>query len=153
MRVPNRIPIIRRVLNEENKTKYIEYLGLGDLSDDILSKWSKCDENELYNFWLDYPDLRLTQVLVEFNIIPNTPGFWFYVEEVNFLIESHILEPRDVLFWGQNYDKDNNKLPETIYKPIKELDTEHIKSILSNVKNISSKYIDAFNNELKLRDR
>lgn len=32
--------------------------------------------------------------------------------------------------WGSNYDKDMNRLPETIWKSIKDLDTDHIQAIL-----------------------
>lgn len=34
------------------------------------------------------------------------------------------------IIWGRNYDKNNNKLPETEYIPIKDLTTEHLYNIL-----------------------
>ena len=39
-------------------------------------------------------------------------------------------EIREVFIWGQNYDEFDNRLPETIYKPLKDLTTSHIASIL-----------------------
>lgn len=32
--------------------------------------------------------------------------------------------------WGQNYDENNNKLPETIYRPLKDLTSSHITGII-----------------------
>ena len=32
-------------------------------------------------YWLEFPDLRFTQVLVNMNIIPNFPGNWYYKED------------------------------------------------------------------------
>ena len=34
------------------------------------------------------------------------------------------------LVWGKNYDKDMNRLPETIWTPIREMDVDHICAIL-----------------------
>jgi len=32
-------------------------------------------------YWDKNPDLRLTQVLVNLGLIPNFPGFWYYLED------------------------------------------------------------------------
>lgn len=37
---------------------------------------------------------------------------------------------REWVLWGKNYDKDMNRLPQTEWIPIKDLDTEHIYKIL-----------------------
>jgi len=59
---------------------------------------------------------------------------------------------RKYLEWGSNYDKDMNKLPRTIFRPIQKLDTDHIKSILDGgfVDN-NPFYKQIFEDELKYR--
>ncbi len=39
-------------------------------------------------------------------------------------------EIREQSTWGQNYDENNNKLPETIYRPLKDLTSSHISGII-----------------------
>jgi hypothetical protein len=57
---------------------------------------------------------------------------------------------RENLEWGVNYDKEQNKLPKTIYKPIKDLNTDHIEAILEG--NYSRGfYKKAFEDELMYR--
>lgn len=38
---------------------------------------------------------------------------------------------RSILKWGKNYDKYGNRLPETVFTKIKDLETEHILAILA----------------------
>jgi hypothetical protein len=61
-------------------------------------------------------------------------GGFDYTRVVGNLKESTIYdlmpEIREVFIWGQNYDEFNNRLPETIYKPLKDLTTPHIAGIL-----------------------
>lgn len=39
-------------------------------------------------------------------------------------------EVASYLHWGVNYDKDMNLLPNTVWKPLNELDKDHIKAIV-----------------------
>jgi hypothetical protein len=39
-------------------------------------------------------------------------------------------EIREKFIWGQNYDEFENRLPKTIYKPLKDLSSSHIAGIL-----------------------
>lgn len=39
-------------------------------------------------------------------------------------------EIREQFVWGQNYNEKNERLPETIYKPLKDLTTSHISGII-----------------------
>jgi hypothetical protein len=66
--------------------------------------------------------------------------------------ENDHLMLREHLKWGQNYDKDNNRLPETIYRPIKDMKTDHIESIISGNWCNSFLYLNTFKKELKLRE-
>ena len=59
---------------------------------------------------------------------------------------------RQYLTWGNNYDKDMNRLPETIYNPIKDMTSDHIQAILDGgwTKN-NQLYEELFKEELKFR--
>lgn len=45
-------------------------------------------------------------------------------------IKDLIGDIREQFTWGQNYDKQMNRLPKTIYKKLKDLETNHIVGIL-----------------------
>lgn len=64
---------------------------------------------------------------------------------------SHELR-RQYLTWGNNYDKDMNRLPKTVYNPIMDMSSEHIQSILDGgwVKS-NPFYEELFKQELKFR--
>lgn len=100
--------------------------------------------------WYENPNWRFGQVLVNLDIIPNTPGLWYYMEEDDLLLKQGV-PARECLLWGNNFDKDMNRLPKTIWKPIKDMNTDHIQNILDNEWTGNSKYIKAFKAELQLR--
>jgi len=56
------------------------------------------------------------------------------------------------LKWGSNYDKDMNRLPETIYKTIEEMDTDHILAIIEGNYCKSEYYYKIFKQELINRE-
>lgn len=149
MRNPLRIPII---LDKIDLVQFIKDLKVFDI-DEIINV-SMVDVNKIREYWLKHPDLRLTQVLVGLEIIPNTLGFWFYTEETDYVVQKGILNFDEINYWGINYDKDNIKLPETIWKPLKELEIDHIRNILKwfddNEGYINKSYRDYF--EKRLRD-
>jgi hypothetical protein len=60
---------------------------------------------------------------------------------------------REYLKWGNNYDKDMNRLPKTIWKPIKELTTGHIEAILNGNYTNNEIYLDTFKKELEWRKK
>ena len=109
------------------------------------------EETEIEKFWYKFPDLRFSQVLINMGIIPNIPGSWYYIEEKE-ILEKLGIPSREYLLWGQNYDKNMKLLPNTIYKPIKDLTTEHIKAILDGNFCKSEEYKKCFEEELKLRE-
>jgi hypothetical protein len=45
-------------------------------------------------------------------------------------IKNLIFDIREKFTWGQNYNEKNERLPETIYKPLKDLTTSHISGII-----------------------
>jgi hypothetical protein len=65
---------------------------------------------------------------------------------------SHELR-RQYLTWGNNFDKDMNRLPKTIYNPIKDMTSDHIQAILDGgwAKN-NPFYEELFKEELEFRN-
>jgi len=125
---------------EITKDEYYKFLGNFVSQTNIVEK-----------YWLENPDLRFSQVLINLGIIPNIPGVWYYIEEDE-ILEQLGIESREYLLWGQNYDKNIKLLPKTIRKPIKDLTTEHIQAILDGGYAGNKKYLECFKNELKLRE-
>jgi hypothetical protein len=140
MRTPQRIPIYLELL--KNKKLIINEKEVD---------FSLIDFKLLSDAWEEYPDWRLTQLLVNTGIIPNTRGFWYYMEDHEFLMNLRF-EIREVVLWGTNYTEAMIRLPETIWRPIKDLTTAHIEAILEgNWVRKESIYFEYFTNELNLR--
>lgn len=69
----------------------------------------------------------------EGNYISIDGGFYYshYSGELKLdEIKDLMPEIREQFTWGQNYDENNNKLPETIYRPLKDLTSSHITGII-----------------------
>lgn len=165
MRRPERIQIILAVLKDDaNKKKVLEHffkpeegaqIKLHEPIHDVdfhVKLWSE-NFGAFEDIWTHYPDLRLTQVLVNSGILPNYPGSWYYIEDNNVMVDCKFLEPRDIYFWGKNYDKDMKRLPETEWILIKDMSIDHIKAILDSDNIIAPHYIEFFRNELTLRKK
>lgn len=155
MRPKERIPIIWQYFADPDiRTHYISEHNNYLTEDQVKEKSLLWYENQygIKKFWLENQYLRLTQVLIHFDILQNVPGFWFYKEEHKWLIKNDYAEPRDILLWGQNYDKDMNRLEKTIFKPIKDLSTDHIKAILEGEYTNNQLYLETFKEELKRRN-
>ena len=64
----------------------------------------------------------------------NIDGGWDYTRYSGELksgeIKDLMPEIREQFIWGQNYNEKNERLPETIYKPLKDLTTSHISGII-----------------------
>lgn len=169
MRAKQRIPIILDIFKSgEVKEKFLNFLfkpdsaiqldlfkkQLFELVGEMVKKWEEKEE-EIKIYWEKLPHLRLTQILVHNKIVPNTSGMWFYTEETYFLIANNLIEPRDILFWGQIYDKNRKLLSKIKYTLIKDMSTPHIKAILKDYAahklRVDEFYLEVFKNELELR--
>lgn len=93
MRDVKRIPILIGLLkNDDNKRSVLEYyfkpkigvqleIGMPYFEiDDYINNWNLLF-NDFKTTLFDYPDLRVSQVLVNNNIIPNFSGEWYYTED------------------------------------------------------------------------
>lgn len=78
MRDINRIP---KILKNINLFEFIKSFNIFRTDDEIKQWLTVINMEMLEDYWLKNPDLRLTQVLVNLNIIPNAPGVWYYIEE------------------------------------------------------------------------
>ena len=97
----------------------------------------------------DNPHLRFSQILHHMGLYKE--GFWYHIEDEAVLMSLGV-EPREVLYWGNNLSKNNNRLKKTNWMLIKDMDTEHIKAVLSNNFTHNVTYMKCFINELKLRN-
>ena len=127
MRRPERIPIVMENMDFE---KFIADLNLLQKKSDVKKLAAVMDKMALEKYWIENPDERLTQVLVNTGILPNVPGLWYYIEEVDWLIEKKILKFEEIKFWGRNYDANKNRLPQTQFVVLKELSKSHIRNIM-----------------------
>ena len=125
MRRPERIPIVMRNLDIEKFLK--DNLGkqyLPEMLTNVVKDWGKIEDG-----WKEQYDIRLGQYLVNQGYTPDNIRIW-NVEEVDYMIDHDMIEPREICFWGVNYTKDMKKLRETEYLLIKDLETDHIEAIL-----------------------
>lgn len=61
---------------------------------------------------------------------------------------------RNALYWGTNYDKNNHRLKETLWRAIKDLDTNHIWKILELFdEKLPKLYQDTFTDEIIFREQ
>lgn len=110
---------------------FLHELGIlgSEMESYAVAKSIKKNWEGLTHYWMEHPELRLTQVLIGMGFIPNATGTWFYKDESLWLIEKGILEERDITFWGSQLDKDNKPLEQTKWRLIKNLTGKHLKAI------------------------
>jgi hypothetical protein len=133
MRRRERIPIFLGLLNWE---VFCETY--------LLSKDTSLSEETL-NYWMENPDLRFGQMLIGQQI-----SLWSK-EEDEFLEEQGV-PPQDFLEWEQVFDADGNRLPNTKYLFIKDMNSDHIKAVLNSFyPRLRPSYSSAFIGELRRR--
>jgi hypothetical protein len=150
MRVKKRLTYLWKFFKKE-KNVYNFFTKILNTSEEQALEYTKIFlglYTELKQFHKENYDLRFTQVIQI--KIAYFPGFQFYMEDAE-VLEKLNVPLRLLLYWGQNYDVNNNKLKKTKYILIKDLDTDHIEAILQNVKNINNVYKKTLTEELKLR--
>ena len=151
MRNPQRIDIfLKKIKEDDNLEKVLTRIFKLNVDDDGI-KIVKSGYSVIEIFWKENPDWRFTQVLVNSGLLPNYPGFWYHTEDEDIFVQLGG-ESRDIYFWGVNYTKDMERLPETKWTLIKDLETDHIEAILDGeYMRSGSKYYKLFKDELKRR--
>lgn len=89
-------------------------------------KCKKC-EDILFSFYRhDFKSCRCEESFID--------GGFDYIRYNGELLTDDIKNVMSLIssffIWGQNYDENNNKLPETIYRPLKDLTSSHITGII-----------------------
>lgn len=150
MRNIKRIDRFLELVDNENLLTNIWKLPLKDADLRAVLSLISVKGREIKEFWYNNPDLRYSQVLIGLGIVPNYPGFWYMYEEDE-ILEDQGIKGYPLLLWGVNFDKNMNQLPETDYRFICDLETDHIQAILDGKWTKHPKYLEAFNNELNRR--
>lgn len=141
---------IEDFLNKVKLEKVFKDIWKIEYSEDLIKKINS-QLDLLKDVWLEHQDWRFSQLLINTGLIPNYPGFWYHKEEPE-ILEELGYPPSECYYWGQNFDKNMKLLPKTIYKPIKELTTEHLEAILDGgFVNRNLKYKSIMEKELKDR--
>jgi len=152
MRNPERINIFLKKIKEDNNLeKVLNEIYRLNVSKEVIKIITSELNTTIPIFWIENPDWRFSQILINSGLLPNYQGFWYYIEDEDVLIELGC-KPREIYFWGVNFTKDMEELSKTKWTLIKDLDTDHIKAILEG-KFVREKdrYYKFFTEELKLR--
>lgn len=145
-----------------NKVRINNFLNKVDIPNLVNEIWQLNNVNiqriidnisDIKKEWLNFYDLRFSQILTSLGYLPNISGFWYYYEEDE-ILKMQGYKPRDYIFWGNIFDKTGNRLPEVNYILIKDMNTDHIDNLLKNgwVTEEHS-YYKIFKNELLIRNR
>jgi hypothetical protein len=82
---------------------------------------------EIKAMWMQSPDQRIGQLLINNNIIPDSFPIW-KEEEEDILIEQGFA-PEEVVYWTSVYDENERLLKKPVSRLIKDLDKNHIQAI------------------------
>ncbi len=149
MRPIERIPIFIKLIDWKDLLVNIFRLYKKDQKElDKVLNYINDNIDEITDFWKECQDLRISQVLVSMNIIPNSSGMWYYMEEDDILLQQGN-NLADILLWG-TFGKSGKDPFKRI--PISSMTTDHIQACLDNVPNIHPKYIQTMKKELKDRE-
>lgn len=150
MRNPQRIDI---VLSKINFDQFIlsNSNNLTAQSAEILAEKIEGDIDKIRTEWRKYPDLRLGQLLIIKGYVPDNYRM-FNVEEDDWMIENGICSIQDIKFWGNNYDINRNRLTETVYILLKDMNDGHVQAIIdledSGMMRVRKDYLDYFKSRL-----
>lgn len=151
MRTPKRLRFLYKFFcKKKNFKMYLRDIVCLESKNEI-EYWSEVfyeKFKEIKKYHKIFPEFRFSQILQVYGLYKE--GFWFYIEDDIMLMK--FVEPREVLYWGNNYSEKGNRLKKTNWILIKDMSTEHIKAILDGNFTNNLMYLKAFNNELKLRE-
>ena len=81
MRNEKRIDRFLELVDNENLLTNIWKLPLDNGNLRAILSLINIKHKEISEFWHNNPDLRYSQVLINMDILPNYPGFWYNLEE------------------------------------------------------------------------
>jgi len=126
-----------------------DFLKKVDWSDLLYNRW-KLDKEIYYDkkiayaikptvteYWKENPDMRIGQVLINMQLVPNNIMIW-HAEEPDILMSQGI-PPEECLYWTSMYDKDEKVLDEPITRKVSSLTKEHIIRIVEFMKEHNGK--------------
>lgn len=114
MRRKERIPKIMRLL----KSKHIFY-SFTETDSDYFTYYDFSKKyEELFLYWVENPDLRCGQMLINKGIIPNNKSVWER-EDDQWFVKHGCIEPEDIYLWG-TYGIDGKQIFQDWYseKPV-----------------------------------
>ena len=153
MRMEERVPLLWDIF-KANRKRIIKILFGEDANVFLITKELENKDKHLLKVWRENPDLRFAQLLTNEGFLPAFNSFYFVEDERLFLMMG-VCNARDILFWGNNYDKEGKYLGKTNYIPISKLETSHLENILEhNRKNglyLSNSFLAFLEDELLLR--
>lgn len=142
MRPIERIPLFLKLIDLDKLAE--RWWVLPDLLREI-----NCN-NKFIKYWLTNPDQRVGQALINCGLVPDS--MHIYMDEVQDILLDQGVEPREFLFWTSLFDKEGNRLEESITRLIKDLESDHIKNILkSESLRLDELYRETFENELDIK--
>ena len=154
MRAIERIPIFLKYIDWNKLLFDFKIFKYQDDIDKIYFRIKRM-EDVIEQTWLDNPDWRITQVLVNLKLIPNKPGNWYYKEDESWLKLQRV-DPREYMMWKTRFDDKGKLLPKPVINFIKDLKTDHIQNILKDYNNgkylLSQDTITLMNDILKERE-
>jgi len=138
MRTEKRIPEFLKLINMDMFCDTYGIPGISKLSRKTITYWKK------------NPDMRFGQMLINLGLAPDSMRLWADEDDMILINQGH--PPENVLFWGQNYDKNGDRLPAVNWVLISKMNTDHIKKVLAFMTNrLPARYQTAFSNELQKR--
>ena len=126
---------------------YFDNLHKTDLKDDE-QKVILYNKKTIFEYWKNYPDQRLTQMVFNIFGFKQYYGSLYHKECKDYLNEDLHIPLRDLLLWG-SYGKDQEGPLKHIW--LDDIESDHIQAILDTQKQINTKYKKVFIQELQDR--
>jgi hypothetical protein len=144
MRPKERIPIFLKYINFD----FLQERWNTDISQELRGI---VFTDEVLKYWEKNYDMRFGQVLINLQLLPDKLPIW--IDEESAILDAQGTPKRETMLWGNNYDKDMNLLPKTIWRPIAEMSTDHIQAILDGGwVDKNPNYRQVFEEEIELRN-
>lgn len=145
MRKKERIPVVLEFF-KNNEKAFNEFTLTEKNFHDFINKFSDIEEK-----WLEYPDLRFGQLLINMGIIPDNSSL--HKEEDQWLINHNYINIEDIMTWTSYFNKEGEKLKQSKTVFLKDLTDDHIENIINfvDVKKLYPGYENYFRKRLNER--